>query len=506
MQPALTSAGRGDDTSVDHNRISALPSSTQGSSFTVIPPDHPFRTLVLCFDGIRDSFPAHNSNSNIVQLFSMLLKSDPTRQMVYYYGGIGTYTTPHPFMSKVSRLIDEAIAWNLDADVMGGYKFLMQNYNANDRICIFGFSRGAHIARSLVGMIHKVGLLPVDHHQQVPYAYRIYKRTDAEGWSQSNAFKRAFSNDVDIEFVGVWDTVNSVGLIPRRLPFTISNTVVRTFRHAVSLDERRAKFKPSLFNHPSKKDKKPDPRAWQARPHPSKKLSQHLKERKSERKSERDHRPPTDVDEVLCCGFSPVASLILLTDVGGGSVAYDTRHSMARISLRWMIRECFKTKSGIMFDCDGLRVIGLDPASLFPHVTPRPPALPAGPLRIRSISSFEAAHREAALRNPDQPASPSEEEEEMQDAQCPIYDQLSRAWLWWPFEVLPFKQRYQRDDDSWGTHFRWNLGKGRVIPKQKANGVRVHRSVKTRLEAMAESGGQYKPKAAFDLGRAIWVD
>lgn len=39
------------------------------------------------------------------------------------------------------------------------------------------------------------------------------------------------------------DTVNSVGIFPHRLPFTTSNKLIKTFRHAVSLDERRAKFK-----------------------------------------------------------------------------------------------------------------------------------------------------------------------------------------------------------------------------------------------------------------------
>ena len=48
------------------------------------------------------------------------------------------------------------------------------------------------------------------------------------------------------------DTVNSVGLIPHALPFTTSNTVVNTFRHAISLDERRAKFKANLWNRPEK--------------------------------------------------------------------------------------------------------------------------------------------------------------------------------------------------------------------------------------------------------------
>lgn len=50
------------------------------------------------------------------------------------------------------------------------------------------------------------------------------------------------------------DTVNSVGIISRHLPFTQSNTAVKTFRHAVSLDERRAKFKANLYHRSSEKD------------------------------------------------------------------------------------------------------------------------------------------------------------------------------------------------------------------------------------------------------------
>lgn len=103
-----------------------------------------------------------------------------------------------------------------------GYEFLMQNCknfflihhlvpllmrNADttgDRICIFGFSRGAYTARALAGMLHKVGLLPVCNHQQVPFAYKMYTNTNQTGWEQSNAFKHAFSIDVKIEFIGVW--------------------------------------------------------------------------------------------------------------------------------------------------------------------------------------------------------------------------------------------------------------------------------------------------------------
>ncbi|KAJ7133386.1 hypothetical protein C8R44DRAFT_870789 [Mycena epipterygia] len=484
-------------------------SSTLPSTPPIIPDNHPFRTLVLCFDGTGDQFDS--DNSNIVQFFSMLPKADRTKQMVYYQAGIGTYTTPEiatPFASKISKMIDEAIAWNLDAHVMGGYEFLMQNYTANDRICIFGFSRGAYTARSLAGMLHKVGLLPACNHQQIPFAYKMYTTKDEKGWAQSNAFKKAFSIDVDIEFVGVWDTVNSVGLIPKRLPFTTSNTIVRTFRHAVALDERRAKFKPNLWNRPNNAEKTlsiTDQKIEHTkRSTPTKKKSQHI----MEHKYSRDPTVPTDIEEVWFSGCH--------CDVGGGSVDNGTEHNLARIPLRWMIRECFKTNSGIMFDSEGLRSIGLNPEDLFPFVKPRPPALPVGTARIRPIPSSKSQESTQKEQTPPdfssgEPVSApvarkTEEELDLLDALSPIYDQLSLAWFWWLLEFIPIKQRFQRGNNTWASYFGWNMGRGRFVPKQKTNGVRVHRSVKARLEAQTEDGGKYEPKAGLKMERVIWVD
>jgi uncharacterized protein (DUF2235 family) len=59
-----------------------------------------------------------------------------------------------------------------------------------------------------------------------------------------------------LTLVSTRDTVDSVGIIPKRLPFTTSNTIIRTFRHAVSLDERRVKFKANLWNRPTDQEKK----------------------------------------------------------------------------------------------------------------------------------------------------------------------------------------------------------------------------------------------------------
>ncbi|KAG2009453.1 hypothetical protein CC2G_012389 [Coprinopsis cinerea AmutBmut pab1-1] len=495
-------------TTTEGRRNSRQDTSSTFMGSPVVPPTNKRRTIVLCFDGTGDQFDA--DNSNIVEFFSILHKGDPERQMVYYQAGIGTYTAERfatPFLTKISKTLDEAIAWNIDSHIKQGYEFLMQHYRKNDRICIFGFSRGAYTARCLAGMLHKVGLLPAGNHQQVHFAYKMYKNDNPFGWKQSNAFKKAFSIEVDIEFLGVWDTVNSVGIFPRRLPFSKSNTIVRTFRHAIALDERRAKFKANTWArlgyeeaHLSITDQKIEKR-----------------EKRAQKKAQMDnpsgialenrwsiHRPsPTDVEEVWFAGCH--------CDVGGGSVSNETKINLARISLRWMIRECFRRESGILFQVEGLREIGMDPASLYPVVIPRPPPLNpnAADLRIQRrnkpppiIMTGEDESDDYDFVN-----QMTEEEHELYDALAPKYDQLKLVKSWWLFEIIPIRHRYQRnEDDKWVSKVRWNFAKGRVIPRMNTDGVKVHRSVKIRMDTVYENGKKYRPKAKLNLDKVTWVD
>ncbi|KAF8718271.1 hypothetical protein AX14_011954 [Amanita brunnescens Koide BX004] len=480
---------------------------------------HAGKMLIVCFDGTGNEF--NTDNSNIVQLVSMLKKDDKTKQMVYYQPGIGTYLPTSswiaPLTAKISRIFDEMLAWSLGAHVISGYEFLMENYVAGDRICIFGFSRGAYTARSLAGMIHKVGLLPKDNYQQLPFAYKMYSRTDSVGWDQSNGFRKSFSVDVPIEFVGVWDTVDSVGYIPKRLPFTTSNTIIRTFRHAVSLDERRAKFKMNLWNTPTKDEEKlglnvylhpcrkhdgevaMSPKHEQGSsplnplPKPKPRTNGHtarvnghngtgegsngnsdLLRRAStvelegeilvlnnaeDRAMNRfesinsDRCEKTDVDEVWFAGSHG--------DVGGGCVQNGTRNSLARIPLRWMVRECFKTRSGIIFNTESLCEIGIDPSTICPVVLPRPPALfDAAKTRVietpPSTSLFQSseAKRKAIQAEEDKKklAFVNEEDEELRDALSPLFDQLKLAPFWWIVEFLPLPMRYEKAHNHWVTY------------------------------------------------------
>lgn len=48
-----------------------------------------------------------------------------------------------------------------------------------------------------------------------------------------------------------------------------------------------------------------------------------------------------------------------LLDVGGGATANWIEYKLARIPLRWMIRECFDCNTGILFDARMLQRVGL---------------------------------------------------------------------------------------------------------------------------------------------------
>ncbi|KAF8079272.1 hypothetical protein FPV67DRAFT_1691876 [Lyophyllum atratum] len=455
----------------------------------IIPPTHRHRTLILCFDGTGDQFD--EDNSNIVNFFSMLKKDDSKEQLVYYQAGIGTYTIPQiakPMMAKFHRVVDSMVGIHLDAHVMSGYEFLMQNYEANDKICVFGFSRGAYTARALAGMIHKVGLLPKCNHQQVPFAYKMYSREDHIGWKQSTAFKKAFSIDVDIELLGVWETVGSVGMIPRRLPFTTSNTHVKYFRHALALDEHRVRFKPNFWNRPT-----PDEiqlgvqKGHMPRPKPKAKTT-----RDFERQYTHGGDHTTNIEEVWFAGCH--------CDVGGGAVRNEIRNSLARIPLRWMVRQCFILKTGILFHKEMFKAIGMDPDSVYPVVRQRPPPVTAlSAPHNKEVKYLDNIGTSRTLV--DVSDFVSEEEEDLADALSPLNDMLNIAKSWWILEYIPQKLRYQGDDDTWVKELMINRGHGRMIPKQQA-GVKIHRSVKLRME---HENLNYVPKAMWST-EPTWVD
>jgi uncharacterized protein (DUF2235 family) len=220
------------------------------------------RNIVICCDGTDNQFGV--CNTNVVRL-TQVAAQDPATQLVYYDPGVGTLPEPGlttRIAKRVSELIEQSFGTDIEGKVCTAYAQLMDMWEPGDLVFIFGFSRGAYTARVLGGMLHALGLLPRGNVHLLPYAMRIFRslRTDAEDyWQLCDNFRWTFARPVPgsddrrfpIHFVGVWDTVSSVGWIwdPASFPFTHSNPSIAVIRHAVSLDERRAFFRQNLIGN-----------------------------------------------------------------------------------------------------------------------------------------------------------------------------------------------------------------------------------------------------------------
>ncbi|KAK3984520.1 hypothetical protein QBC44DRAFT_336819 [Cladorrhinum sp. PSN332] len=231
--------------------------------------------IVLCFDGTGNKFHGDDSDSNILKIYRMLDRT-ATNQYHYYQPGIGTYVVSNSLTrtGSVARMKswylkakDSAVGSSFDQHVVGGYRFLMRFYNPGDEIYIFGFSRGAYIARFLAEMLDYVGLLSHGNEEMVAFAWKAFSRWQArqgdqtpegqkkkkEMYSFMKGFRETFSRPVRrIRFLGLFDTVNSVPQFETawmersKFPYT-ARTSAKVIRHAVAIDERRAKFRQDLI-------------------------------------------------------------------------------------------------------------------------------------------------------------------------------------------------------------------------------------------------------------------
>ncbi|KAF2266365.1 hypothetical protein CC78DRAFT_513858 [Lojkania enalia] len=238
------------------------------------------KKFILCFDGTGNKFSGTDADSNILKIYRMLDRNDDD-QFHYYQPGIGTYVTTKSLShtSRIDRLKswyakakDSAVGTSFAAHVMGGYKFLMRYYLPGDDIFFFGFSRGAYTARFLAEMLDHVGLLSAGNEEMCLFAWKTFQKwqcrqeRNPEERKQKKyllafmcAFRETFSRPVKpIRFLGLFDTVNSVPRFENawmqrsKFPYTARSSA-KVIRHAVSIDERRAKFRQDLIS-----ESKPD--------------------------------------------------------------------------------------------------------------------------------------------------------------------------------------------------------------------------------------------------------
>lgn len=116
------------------------------------------KNIVLCADGTGNSGGKGHS-TNVWRIFNAVdLRCheggvDTPKQLAFYDDGVGTEDF------KLLRLLGGAFGWGLSRNIRELYETLARNYEPGDRVYVFGFSRGAFTARSLAGMIARVGIV-----------------------------------------------------------------------------------------------------------------------------------------------------------------------------------------------------------------------------------------------------------------------------------------------------------------------------------------------------------
>lgn len=223
------------------------------------------KRIVLCADGTWNEAEKNDEATGRPQPTNVLKTARAVRprtaagieQVLYYHYGLGT-------AGGLDKFTGGAFGEGIELNVRSLYRFLVYNYEPGDALYLFGFSRGAFTVRTLAGFMHKVGLLEKDDEYYTPQMYALYESSAAE---DSDAWREAFRHIRDprpcppIRFIGVWDTVGSlgapgaIGQIFNRGKYKYHdiglNPAIENACHALAIDERRKPFAPSLWTRPA---------------------------------------------------------------------------------------------------------------------------------------------------------------------------------------------------------------------------------------------------------------
>lgn len=227
------------------------------------------RQLIICCDGTNNNLTGGDRDTHVVRLCQLLSRSPDDRQQVFYDPGVGNpgelpgATLWDRARRRTERVAGLAFGRGVYENMAECYQFLMQHHRPGDQIFVFGFSRGAFTARSVAGLVNLFGILQPHMVSMVPTLLHIYfsdrgasgERMQRIAAQVTSLFADAPARCVDIHFVGVWDTVASVGMPPFSRHFTArANVDGKRFlnvRQALALDEYRAQFAPRQYINPN---------------------------------------------------------------------------------------------------------------------------------------------------------------------------------------------------------------------------------------------------------------
>ncbi len=211
------------------------------------------KNIVIFSDGTGQE-GGENINSNIYKIFNMV-EDRTDQQIAFYDSGVG---------SGWYEIFGKMFGFGLSKNIQECYRFIFDNFQSGDQIYLFGFSRGATTVRSLSGFIHLFGILPNSRPELIEEAYKIYKiKNEKKREKKANEFIDLHRTMwTKIKFLGCFDTVAALGT-PWKGVNAILSTIplflhkfhnlklsdsVEHARHALSLDENRKPFLPTLWD------------------------------------------------------------------------------------------------------------------------------------------------------------------------------------------------------------------------------------------------------------------
>jgi uncharacterized protein (DUF2235 family) len=216
------------------------------------------KRIIVCCDGTWND-PSKPKQTNVSKLAVAIpprgAAENGTVQRVHYVDGVGVKG------SLWDRLRGGAVGYGLDENVQKAYQFIARDYEPGDDLYLFGFSRGAYTARSTLGMVRKCGILKEATDSAVRTAWEHYRNSfhpeseDAVDFRRKNSKLIVPPDDyVPISrFIGVWDTVGSLGVPIKRLQskydfhdVTLTSLVDNAYQ-ALAIDETRRDYEPTLW-------------------------------------------------------------------------------------------------------------------------------------------------------------------------------------------------------------------------------------------------------------------
>lgn len=233
------------------------------------------KTIIICSDGTGNTFDRRVTN--VTHLVKCLALDDHSRQVVVYDQGVGTNGRRHRAVEEYRNgvpdpqalqippgLVQSSLSpktWldrsrgllfgrGLRENVREMYQALADLYGGpEDKVFLFGFSRGAFTVRALAGLLYRCQLPQrgcSDFDRRFEEAWRLYEPIDEDAAATARFCEQ--QRPCRVHFLGLWDTVKSYGgLDPVILPHLRHNPIVKNVRHCLALDERRAWYKPTTW-------------------------------------------------------------------------------------------------------------------------------------------------------------------------------------------------------------------------------------------------------------------